>query len=148
MTIWKHEKGIWRCKELGHLWFNIIWYNKDYAKSCTLKNLELTGMAMPFWLGKYVNCCSSEIYFLYLNGVYMKHFICIWEYWIENPSQQVRNGISTAGEDYWSYSSCNINRTSLYRNLFSQYATQRNQLSHQIGELPVWPLPMQCHTGE
>ncbi len=65
----------------------------DLSKNCTCifalrnmfacpKNFKWTGMAKPFWVGKYVICFSSEIYFLSWNGIpiFILHFTFIWEW--------------------------------------------------------------------
>ncbi len=48
----------------------------------TLKNFKWTRMAISFWVRIYVICFSSEIYFLYQNGIhsFIKRFIFIWEW--------------------------------------------------------------------
>ncbi len=76
-----HQTSRVFCCWIGSL---AIWLGINFSViGYILKNLKWTGMAIPFWVRKYMWFASHlKIYLLYWNGIYIfiKHFIFNWEW--------------------------------------------------------------------
>ncbi len=104
-SIWTFIKN-WYSSRLCWIWSNNLFsqlFHTHVIEAATCdrldnlhseKKLKWTGMAIPFWVRKYVICFSSKIYLLYWNGIYIFVKYFIFYLGTENLSLQVRNGIS------------------------------------------------------